>query len=208
NFRVIGVVENFHFESMKEKVDPLAFTLGNSNDMVAIKLRGGDIKQHIADITGTWKRFAPNLAMRYDFLDESFAAMYADVQRTGYIFTGFSVLAVIVACLGLFALAAYMAEQRSKELSIRKVLGASAAGLFGILTGNFMKLIGISLLIAIPLAWWLMQRWLEDFVYRINITWDVFVWAGISIILIALATICYQAIKAAVANPVRSLRSE
>jgi putative ABC transport system permease protein len=208
NFRVIGVVEDFHFESMKEKVLPLVLNFGNSNDIVAIKLNGGDIKKHIAAVNTIWKRFAPNLTMRYDFLDESFAAMYADVQRTGYIFTGFAVLALIVACLGLFALAAYMAEQRSKELSIRKVLGASATALFALLTGNFMKLIGISLLIAIPLAWWLMQRWLEDFVYRIHITWDLFIWAGVSIVFISMVTICHQAIKAAIANPVRSLRSE
>jgi putative ABC transport system permease protein len=134
--------------------------------------------------------------------------MYADVQRMQYIFAGFSVLAIIIACLGLFALAAFMAEQRSKEISIRKVLGASVAKLFALLTGNFMKLICISLVIAIPLSWILMHKWLQDYAYRINITWNLFAMAGITVILIALITICFQAIKAALANPVKSLRSE
>jgi len=146
--------------------------------------------------------------MRYDFMDESYANMYADVQRTGLIFTSFAVLAIVIACLGLFALAAFMAEQRSKEISIRKVLGASVSNLFGLLTGNFLKLVFISLLIAIPIGWWLMQKWLQDYTYRISITWDVFVLSGLAVLFIALTTICYQAIKAAIVNPAKSLRSE
>ena len=125
-----------------------------------------------------------------------------------YIFTGFAILAIIVACLGLFALAAFMAEQRTKEIGIRKVLGASVSNLFALLTGNFMKLIFISLVIAIPLGWLLMNKWLQDYVYRIKITWQIFFTAGVAVLLIALITICSQAIKAAIANPVKSLRAE
>jgi putative ABC transport system permease protein len=154
------------------------------------------------------ERFFTDQTMRYNFLDQSYAAMYADVERMQYIFTGFSILAIIVACLGLFALAAFMAEQRRKEVSIRKILGASVANLFALLTGNFIKLVGISLIIAIPVAWLLMNKWLQDYAYRITISWTTFGIAGLTVILIALATVSLQAIKAAVNNPVKSLRSE
>lgn len=208
HFTVIGVVENFHFESMRDAINPLCMTLGRTGDVVAIKIKGGEVEKTLAAIDGVWKGFAPHQPIRYTFLDERFAAMYADVERTGIIFTSFAVLAIIVACLGLFALAAFMAEQRSKEMSIRKVLGASVSGLFLLLTRNFLKLIFISMLIAVPIGWWLMQNWLEDYSYRRPITWDVFAIAGLSMFVIALVTICYQAIKAAITNPIGSLRSD
>lgn len=205
---IIGVVDDFYFENIKQKVTPVSMVLGNSNSIISVKVKGSDMKQALAGIGGIWKQFMPAQAMRYDFLDQSYAAMYADVQRTQYIFTGFSILAVVVACLGLFALAAFMAEQRSKEISIRKVLGASAASLFSLLTGNFLKLVAISLLIAIPTAWMLMNKWLEDYAYRTPVTWGIFVFAGITVVCIALFTICWQAIKAATANPIKSLKAE
>jgi putative ABC transport system permease protein len=205
---IIGVVQNFYFESVKQQVHPLCMVLGNSNSIISVKVNAADMKPALASIEKVWKDFLPHQAMRFDFMDQSYAAMYADVQRMQYIFAGFSVLAIIIACLGLFALAAFMAEQRSKEISIRKVLGASVANLFALLTGNFMKLICISLVIAIPLSWILMHKWLQDYAYRINITWNLFAMAGITVILVALFTICFQAIKAALANPVESLRSE
>lgn len=208
HFTIVGIVENFNYESMKQRVEPVCLALGRSNDIVAVKIKGTDVKQVLADIGSVWKSFAPNQPIRYTFLDESFANMYADLQRTGLIFTCFAGLAIIVACLGLFALAAFMAEQRNKEISIRKVLGASTSGLFMLLVQNFLKLILISLVIAIPLGWFLMQKWLQDYIYRISITWDVFVIAGLTILLIAIATICYQAMKAALVNPIKSLRSE
>jgi putative ABC transport system permease protein len=206
-YTIIGIVENFNFESMKQQIDPLCMFLGNSNSIISVKVNGADMKQAIAFITGVWKSFLPNQTMRYNFLDESYAAMYADVQRSGLIFTSFAVLAILIACLGLFALAAFMSEQRSKEISIRKVLGASVANVFTLLTGNFLKLVFISLLIAVPAGWLLMQKWLQDFTYRISITWDVFALSGLAVLAIALSTICYQSIKAAIANPVKSLRN-
>lgn len=205
---IIGVVDNFYYESIKQEVKPLLMVLGNSNSVISIKVNAADMKKALASISTVWKDFLPNQTMRYNFLDQSYAAMYADVQRMQYIFTGFSILAIIVACLGLFALAAFMAEQRRKEVSIRKVLGASVGNLFTLLTGNFMKLVGISLVIAIPVAWLLMNKWLQDYAYRISISWTTFAIAGLAVILIALATVSFQAIKAAFTNPVKSLHAE
>jgi len=208
NYTIIGVVEDFNFESMKQQIGPLCMFLGHSNSTVSVKVKESDMKQSLAAISGVWKSFMPNQSMRYVFLDESYATMYAEVQRIAIIFTSFAVLAILIACLGLFALAAFMAEQRSKEISIRKVLGASVPNLFALLTVNFLKLVSISLLIAVPVGFVLMQHWLQDYTYRISITWDVFAISGFIVLAIALITICYQAIKAAIANPIKSLRTE
>jgi putative ABC transport system permease protein len=155
-----------------------------------------------------WNKFAPHQPIRFSFLDERYAAMYADVQRTGRIFTSFAVLAIVVACLGLFALSAFMVEQRSKEISVRLVLGATVRSVFQMLTWNFVKLVVVAFIIAAPLAWYLMTKWLEDYAYKTEISWDVFVITGFTAIMIALITISYQSIKAAMMNPVESLRSE
>ena len=144
----------------------------------------------------------------YRFLDDSFTEMYHDEQRIGKLALSFSILAILIACLGLFGLAAFTAEQRTKEIGIRKVLGASAASVINMLNKEFIKLVLISSVIAIPLAWWAMNKWLEDFAYRVEIGWWVFVVAGIIALLIAVLTVSSQAIKAAFANPVKSLRSE
>jgi putative ABC transport system permease protein len=205
---IVGVVDNFYYESVKQQVNPLLLVLGSSNSIISVKVNAANIKTALAAISGVWKKFLPNQTMRYNFLDQSYASMYADVQRMEYIFTGFSLLAVIVACLGLFALAAFMGEQRSKEVSIRKVLGASVSNIFALLTRNFLKLIIVSLLIAAPVGWLLMRKWLQDYTYRISITWDIFAVSGIAVFLIALIAICFQAIKSAIANPVKSLRAE
>ena len=208
-FTVIGVVEDFNFETMKQKVTPLCMVLGLYNStIVSVKLSGKDTKKVISDVANVWKSFSPDQPFRYTFLDESFANMYKDVQRTGSIFTSFAVLAIIIACLGLFALSAFMAEQRTKEIGIRKVLGASVNGIVTMLSKDFLKLIIIAMLIASPIAWWAMIKWLQGFEYRIPVAWGFFAVAGIAALLIALFTISFQAIKAAVANPVQSLRTE
>jgi putative ABC transport system permease protein len=207
-YNVIGVVEDFHFESMREKIRPLAFRLGASPDIVSVKVNTSDMSGVIAGVEKVWKRFSPNQPIRYSFLDESFARMYDDVQRMGWIFVCAAVLAIIVACLGLLALSAFMVEQRSKEISIRLVLGASLKSIFSLLTLNFLKLVLISITIATPIAWYAMQKWLQDFTYRTEITWDVFVLAGVMAVLIAVLTISYQAIRAGLMNPVKSLKSE
>ncbi len=208
-FTVIGVVEDFNFELMKENIGPLSMTLGNNQaSIISVKINGSDAKNTIASISAAWKNFAPNQPFRYTFMDESFANMYADVQRTSGIFTSFAAFAIIIACLGLFALSAFMAEQRTKEIGIRKVLGASVSTITNMLSKDFVKLIMIAIVIASPVAWWVMTKWLQDFAYRINISWKFFAIAGVVALLIALLTVSFQAIKAAVANPVKSLRTE
>jgi putative ABC transport system permease protein len=176
--------------------------------MMTIKFRGGDVQNTIATVSVLWKKYSPDQPIRYTFLDEQFANMYADVQRTGSIFTSFAVLAIIIACLGLFALSAFMAEQRSKEIGIRKVLGASVQGIARLLSLDFVKLVLLAIVIASPIAWWGMNKWLQDFAYQVPLSWWIFVLAGLGAILIALATVSFQSVKAALANPIKSLRSE
>jgi putative ABC transport system permease protein len=206
---VIGVMEDFNFESMKQDVSPLCLVLGNNTStIVAVKIKTANTKSVIGYVTSVWKGFAPSQPMRYTFLDESFANMYAEVQRTGNIFTAFAMLAIIIACLGLFALSAFMAEQRNKEIGIRKVLGASVSSITTMLSKDFVKLVFISIIIASPIAWWAMTKWLQDFAYRISISWWMVAIAGLVAITIALITISFQSIKAALMNPVKSLRTE
>jgi putative ABC transport system permease protein len=207
-YNVIGVIEDFHFESLRDKIGPLALRLGISPNIVSVKIKGNDMKGTLAGIENVWKKFAPQQSIRFSFLDESFARMYDDVQRMGRIFVSAAILAIIVACLGLFALSAFMVEQRSKEISIRLVLGASMKSVFGLLTVNFLKLVLLSIVIAVPIAWYIMQKWLQDFTYRTEITWDIFALAGILAVLIAVLTISYQAIRAGLMNPVKSLKAE
>jgi len=208
-FTVIGVVEDFNFESMKQTVSPLCLVLGgNESTMMSVKLSTADLTNTLASITSIWKSFAPNQPIRYTFMDESFANMYADVQRMGKIFTSFALLAIVIACLGLFALSAFMAEQRNKEIGIRKVLGASVSGITTMLSKDFIKLVLIAFVIASPLAYWAMTKWLQDFAYRISIGWWMIGIAGLVAVVIALITISFQSIKAAMMNPVKALRSE
>lgn len=205
---VVGVVEDFHFESMKQKISPICIVLGTSPDMISVKVNTSNFPAALAAIEKVWKQFAPQQPFNYSFLDERFAAMYADIERTGFIFTCFAVFAVIVACLGLFGLSSFMVEQRSKEISIRRVLGASVQNIFRLLTHHFVKLVVFSFILAVPAAWYLMDQWLRDYAFRIDIPWDVFLYAGGAAVLIALLTVSVQSLKAAFANPVESLRSE
>ncbi|KAA2239330.1 FtsX-like permease family protein [Chitinophaga agrisoli] len=207
-YTVIGVVSDFNFESMRTRIDGLCMTLGNSPSIISVKAHTADMQQLLTALTGVWKNFTPNQPFRYSFLDERFAEMYADVERTGRIFTTFAILAIVVACLGLFALSAFMAEQRSKEISIRKVLGASVTQVTTLISRDFLKLVLIAVLLGSPIAWWGMRLWLQDFAYQTTISWWIFVVAGMSAISIALLTISFQSIKAAIADPVRSLKSE
>jgi len=206
--RIVGVVKDFNFESLRQPIGALAMFKGVSPSIISVKIGGGNIQNTIAQISSTWKDLSPSQPIRYSFLDDRFNKMYDDVQRMGRIFTSFAVLAIIIACLGLFALAAFMAEQRSKEIGIRKVLGASVQSITKLLSLDFVKLVAIAILIASPIAWWAMSKWLEDFTYRITIGWYVFALAGAVAIVIALLTVSFQSIKAAIANPIKALRSE
>ena len=207
-FKVIGVVQDFNFESMRGGIGSMALQFGLSPSMMTIKFSGGDVQHTIADVSALWKKFSPDQPIRYTFLDQEFAAMYADVQRTGSIFTSFAVLAITIACLGLLALSAFMAEQRSKEIGIRKVLGASVQGITTSLSIGFVKLVLLAILIGSPIAWWAMDRWLRNFAYQIPISWWMFAAAGLGAMLIALMTVSFQSVKAALANPVKSLRTD
>ncbi|MFI5154390.1 MAG: ABC transporter permease [Chitinophagales bacterium] len=208
-FHVIGILEDFNYETMRQNVEPLCLTIGSWDpSIVSIKAKSADMKELIGSVMAIWKKFAPNQPIRFNFLDERFANMYTDVKRTGRIFSSFAILAIVVACLGLFALSAFMAEQRNKEVSIRKVLGATVSQVTVLLSKDFVKLVIIAFVIAAPIAWWAMNKWLEDFAYRVKIGSWIFIVAGLTVVLISLATISFQSIKAAIANPADSLRSE
>ncbi|PSL23296.1 ABC transporter permease [Chitinophaga ginsengisoli] len=205
---VIGVVEDFHFESLRQTIRPLCLIIDNSPSIISVKASTANMHDLIGSITTVWKDFAPHQPIRYTFLDQRFARMYTDVQRTGQIFTSFAVLAIIVACLGLLGLSAFMAEQRTKEIGVRKVLGASISNLLILLSKDFLKLVILAIIIATPLAWYAMDRWLENFAFHIDIEWWVFILAGFIAVVIALLTVSYQSLRAALVNPVQSLKSE
>ena len=205
---IIGVVRNFHFESLRQNISPLCIKLGKSTGIASFKINSSDVQTVVKQVEQKWKAIAPAMPFSYRFLDGAFNNMYLQEQQTAKVAISFAVLAIIIACLGLFGLVTYMAEQRTKEIGIRKVLGASASSVISMLSVDFLKLIIISIVIASPIAWYFMYRWLQDFAYRINIDWWIFVLAGATALLIAIITISFEAIKAATANPVNSLRAE
>lgn len=207
-YHIIGVVKNFHFESLRQNVGPLMFRYGKSDWAIAFKVSTSDVQNLVSSIENKWKSMAPGQPFAYSFMDEWFDDMYRVEQRTGKLGFTFAIIAILIACLGLFGLAAYMAEQRTKEIGVRKVLGASVSGITTMLSKDFVKLVGIASLIAFPLAWWAMNQWLQDFAYRVYISWWVFALAGFIALLIAVLTVSSQAVKAALTNPVKSLRAE
>ncbi|MGB5820208.1 MAG: ABC transporter permease [Saonia sp.] len=205
---VIGVVRNFHFETLRKDIGALSLSLGNSTGSMAVKLKAGDFANAISRIEGIWDNIAPGQPFAYRFMEDSFNTTYQAEQRLGRIFVIFTVLSIIIACLGLFGLAAFNAEKRTKEIGIRKVMGASVGQISYRLSVDFLKLVGIAILIALPIGWYAMHTWLLDFSYRIEIGWWVFVLAALLAVGISLLTVSYQGIKAAIANPVNSLRTE
>ncbi len=205
---VIGVVKNFHFESLREGIGALSLSLGNSSGSMAVKLSAGDFGNTISQIEGIWKQVAPGQLFSYNFMEESFNNTYRSEERLGQIFVIFTILSILIACLGLFGLAAFNAEKRTKEIGIRKVLGASVGQISYKLSVDFLKLVGISIAISLPLGWFAMNKWLEDFSYRIEIGWWIFVAAALLAVVISMLTVSYQSIKAAIVNPIKSLRTE
>ncbi len=205
---IIGVVKNFNFESLREDVAALSFTLGNNSWASAYRFNTTDISGLINIIEDKYKAIAPGMPFEYEFLDEAFDNMYRQEMRVGKVALSFAILAIIIACLGLFGLATYIAEQRTKEIGVRKVLGASVTNIVKMLSIDFVKLVLLSFIIATPIAWWFMSKWLEDFAYKINLSWWIFAATGVIALIIALGTLSFQAVKAAIANPVNSLRSE
>ncbi len=207
-YEVVGVVKDFNYDTMKTSVQPLCFFKGKSPYITSVKINTKDVSRVLDGLEAKWNTFVPNVAFRHEFMDASFAKMYDGVSRVKTIFTMFAILAILIACLGLVALSAYMVEQRNKEISVRKILGASVQTIFVLLTKNFLSLVVIALFIAIPTSYYLMQEWLKDYEYRIGMSWSVFAIAGISAIVIALLTISYHAIKSALIDPAKVLRTE
>jgi putative ABC transport system permease protein len=187
---------------------PADSNAGNSFGRISVKIAGGNIPEALAHLEKTWKRYLPEVPFEYTFLDDRFDELYKSERRQGSLFTAFSCIAILIACLGLFGLSAFTISQRIKEIGVRKVLGASTGSIVSLLSGDFLMLVAIAALIAFPIAWYAMHNWLGDFAYRIPIRWWVFLAAGVLAAAIALVTISVQAIRAALANPVKALRSE
>jgi putative ABC transport system permease protein len=207
--RIIGVIKDFHFDGLQHEIKPLSICLGPSDcKLLSVKLSTTDLPATIASIRSAWNDMHSTHDFDYFFLDEFFDQQYRSEERFGSLFLNFAALAILISCLGLLGLASYSTLQRTKEIGVRRVLGASVAGVIRLLSADFLKLVGIAFLISCPIAWFAMHRWLQDFAYRTALTWWVFAGSGLVAVIIAFATIGYQAIKAAMASPVRSLRSE
>ena len=207
-YRVIGVVRDFHFKSLHERISPLVMTLGNTAGTMIVKVKTQNIAGVLAALESNWKQFKAEGPFAYSFLDERFQATYRAEQKAGQILGIFAGLTIFVACLGLFGLATFTAEQRTKEIGVRKVLGASLISIVSLLSRDFLKLVLVAIVLAAPIAGYAMNRWLQDFAYRIDLEWWVFALAGLLAVGIALLTVSFQSVKAALMNPVKSLRSE
>jgi ABC-type antimicrobial peptide transport system permease subunit len=207
NTQIIGVVKDFHFESLHEPIKPAYMVLWPGGTIV-VSVRANNQRQTIAAIERLYGKYNPGFPFTFNFLDEAYQKQYDSETRVSALSKYFAGLAIIISCLGLFGLAAFTAQKRRKEIGVRKVIGASVLNITTMLSKDFLRLIFISLAIAFPVSWWLMNNWLQSFAYRINIGFSVFAFAAISILLITLLTVSFQAIKAAIANPVKSLRTE
>ena len=207
---IVGVVEDFHFTSLHQEIGLYGFHNRPSEwlQYLLIKLRTTDLREAMQQIENVFDRVAPSTAMEYVFLDESLDKLYKSEERLAKVVFIFAGLAIFIACLGLFALAAFATERRIKEIGIRKVLGASVANIVNLLSQDFLKLVLLAIVLATPIAWWVMQNWLSDFAYRIDMPWSVFIISAGLAIFITLLTVSTQSIKAAMTNPVNSLKTE
>jgi putative ABC transport system permease protein len=209
NGKIIGVVNDFHFESMKEKIAPSVFLYTPRYlSTIYIKTTGRDAPKAIAAARRQFKQYNGDFPFGYSFLDDVFNNLYQGEQTEGKLFNYFAAIAIFISCLGLLGLAAYTAQVRTREIGVRKVLGASVGRIVSLLAQDFIKLVFIAIVIATPVAWFTMHQWLQAYAYRISIGWWVFALAGFIAIFIAFITISFQSIKAALMNPVKSLRSE
>ena len=209
NGKVIGVVEDFHFNTLQHLISPLAiYPSGERFSRITLKADGSNIAGVTAWLTNTWKKNFPTALLDYSFSETVMEEQYRAEKKFSTIFLYFSILSLVIACLGLYGLISYTTSQRTKEIGIRKVLGATANGIATMLSAGFLKLVLVACVVAMPIAWYIMNRWLEDFAYRTQISWWMFTVAGSLVLLIALITVCFEAIKAALANPVKSLRTE
>ena len=205
---VIGVIKDFNFESLHKPVEALLIGYAQRGNRVSVKIDVSHADEAIRHVEKTWKSLVPDVPLQYSFVDESLANQYGNEKKMEGIFYGFSGLSLLIACMGLFGLSIFVVDRKIKEIGVRKVLGATVSGIVALLSKDFLKLVLIALVIATPLSWLFMNNWLQDFAYRINIGWWVFAMSGLIALFIALLTVSFQAIKAALSNPVKSLRSE
>jgi putative ABC transport system permease protein len=207
--KVIGVVQDFFYTNLHEQVTPSVIQLYSQVSFkVAAKIKASRMKDALSFITTKWNEFVPAYPLDYKFMDETYGAMYKSEEKLSELLWIFTIMAIFIGCMGLFALAAFSAEQRTKEIGIRKVLGANVINIIGLLSKNFLVMVLIASVIAIPIAWWAMNNWLNDFPYRVNLSLWIFGIAIVVALLIAFITVSFQSIKAATANPVKSLRTE
>ncbi|SDF01616.1 putative ABC transport system permease protein [Dyadobacter soli] len=207
--KIVGVIKDFHFRSLQETIKPLTMRIEpDGTELVSVKIEGNRLKETVAAVEGKWKEMVPGRPFSYYFMDEFFDRQYRAEERFEKLFFNFAILAIFISCLGLLGLASYSTMQRTKEIGVRKVMGASVASIVGLLSRDFLKLVLIAFVVAAPVAYFGMDRWLENFAYRTGIYWWVFVIAAVSSTVIAFATVSFQSIRAALMNPVKSLRSE
>jgi putative ABC transport system permease protein len=209
-YEIIGVTKDFHFQDLHLPIEPYGFQLNSEPyfNYIIAHAKTGNIQATLKSLEATWRELNPNEPFDYSFLDQDFHSSYTAETRLASIVGYFTIIAILISCLGLFGLATFSAEQRTKEIGVRKVLGATVSNVVGLLSKDFLKLVGIAIIIASPLAWYIMNKWLQDFAYRTNISWKVFVITTVAALFIALVTISFQAIRAALSNPVKSLRTE
>jgi len=207
-YHIVGVVRNFNFSSLRDIITPLALHFGKNNDNISVRVNASNTPLVIAGIKSRWKVLASGQPFDYNFMDDDFNRQYTSEQQVGRISITFAILAILIACLGLFGLVTYAAEQRTKEIGIRKVLGANVPIIVSMIIRDFLKLVIVASIISFPIAWWGMNKWLQNFAYRVHISWWIFLIAALLAIAVTLLTISFQAIKAALSNPVTSLRSE
>lgn len=210
--QIIGVVKDFHFQSLHQPITPLFLVLnrnqGGANNLLSVRLEGGEIPATIGRMESLWKTFVPDQAFEFSFLDRDLDQLYQAEQVAQQVFSLFALIAIFIACMGLLGLAAFLTRQRTKEIGVRKVLGAGTGQIVGMLSRDFLRLVLAALVVATPVGWFAMHRWLEGFAYRTPLNWWVFPLAGLLAIAIAFLTVSYQSIRAALADPVRSLRDE
>jgi putative ABC transport system permease protein len=208
SYQIIGIVKDFHYQSLRDNITPLVLINRPSSGNIAFKFSGVEAGTVLRVLEEEWKRMAPSQPFEYSFLDQRFEQMYRAEQRVQNLMSSFSILAILIACLGLFGLSAYSAEKRSKEIGIRKVLGANVSSILSLISREFLGLIFISFLVSIPISYFIMQQWLQQFTYRTQIGWSVFLVSGLITMGIALITVSWQSVKAALMNPINSLRNE
>jgi putative ABC transport system permease protein len=205
---IIGVVKDFNFKPVQQPIEPLILRVNKYGGYIFVRTKPGNTEATLRNLGKICRQLNPAYPFEYAFLDEDLANLYKGEQRIGSLFNVFAILAIFISCLGLYGLSAFIAEQRTKEIGVRKVLGASVINIVYLLSSNFTRVILIAILIAIPVAWWTTHQWLQEFAYHIDLGWTIFALGALAALFIAWCTMSYESVKSAITNPVKSLRSE